>query len=135
VTADLGSDLSRNHEFFVIARNTAFTYKGRRVDLKQVGRELNVRHVLQGSVQRVGDRIRVQVEIDDVDTGAHVRIDIAPAPCFRKRRARSSLAPLRIRPNAALEVENVDQTRPPAERRGERLTRAPDVSPAGGPFP
>jgi TolB-like protein len=61
VTENLTTDLSRIRGSFVIGRNTAFTYKGRAVDLKQIGRELNVRYVLEGSVQRGGRRMRVNV--------------------------------------------------------------------------
>jgi adenylate cyclase len=60
VTESLTTDLSRMRGSFVIGRNTAFTYKGRAVDLKQIGRELNVRYVLEGSVQRGGNRIARQ---------------------------------------------------------------------------
>ena len=61
VTESLTTDMSRISGSFVIGRHTAFTYKGKGVDLKQVGRELNVRYVLEGSVQRGGDRLRVNV--------------------------------------------------------------------------
>ena len=56
----------------MIARNTAFTYKGKHVDLKQIGRELNVRYVLEGSVQRGGNRLRVNVQLIDAETGNHL---------------------------------------------------------------
>ena len=56
----------------MIGRNTAFTYKGKHVDLKQVGRELNVRYVLEGSVQRGGNRMRVNVQLIDAETGSHL---------------------------------------------------------------
>jgi tetratricopeptide (TPR) repeat protein len=56
----------------VIARNTAFAYKGRRVDVKTIGRELNVRYVLEGSVQRGGNRMRVNVQFIDAETGNHL---------------------------------------------------------------
>jgi adenylate cyclase len=71
VTESLTTDLSRIRDAFVIARNTAFTYKGRAVDLKQIGRELNVRYALEGSVQRGGDRMRVNVQLIDTETGHH----------------------------------------------------------------
>ena len=58
VTESLTTDLSRISGSFVIGRNTAFTFKGKHVDLKQVGRDLNVRYVLEGSVQRAGNRMR-----------------------------------------------------------------------------
>ena len=72
VTESLTTDLSRIDGSFVIGRNTAFTYKGKRVDLKQIGRELNVRYVLEGSVQRVGARMRVSVELIDAERGNHL---------------------------------------------------------------
>jgi TolB-like protein len=72
VTESLTTDLSRISGVFVIARNTAFTYKAKAVDLKQVGRELNVRYVLEGSVQRGGNRVRVNVQLIEVETGAHL---------------------------------------------------------------
>jgi TolB-like protein len=62
VTESLTTDLSRIRGSFVIGRNTAFTYKGKPVDLKQIGHELNVRYVLEGSVQRGGNRMRVNVQ-------------------------------------------------------------------------
>jgi TolB-like protein/class 3 adenylate cyclase len=72
VTESLTTDLSRLRGSFVIGRNTAFTYKGKAVDLKQIGRELNVRYVLEGSVQRGGDRMRVNVQLIDAETGNHL---------------------------------------------------------------
>ena len=72
ITESLTTDLSRVRSSFVIGRNTAFTYKGKAVDLKQIGRELNVRYVLEGSVQRGGDRMRVNVQLIDAETGTHL---------------------------------------------------------------
>jgi TolB-like protein/DNA-binding winged helix-turn-helix (wHTH) protein len=72
VTESLTTDLSRIRGAVVIGRNTAFTYKGRAVDLKQIGRELNVRYVLEGSVQRDGNRTRVNVQLIDAETGSHL---------------------------------------------------------------
>ena len=72
VTESLTTDLSRIRGFVVIGRNTAFTYKGKAVDLKQIGRELNVRYILQGSVQRGGNRTRVNVQFIDAGTGNHL---------------------------------------------------------------
>jgi TolB-like protein/class 3 adenylate cyclase len=72
VTESLTTDLSRIRGSFVIGRNTAFTYKGKAVDLKQIGRELNVRYVLEGSVQRGGGRMRVNVQLIDAETGSHL---------------------------------------------------------------
>jgi TolB-like protein/Tfp pilus assembly protein PilF len=72
VTESLTTDLSRISGGLVIARNTAFTYKGKHVDIKQVGRELGVRYVLEGSVQRGGKRLRVNVQLIDSETGNHL---------------------------------------------------------------
>jgi len=72
VTESLTTDLSRIRGSFVIGRNTAFTYKGKAVDLKQIGRELNVRYALEGSVQRGGNRMRVNVQLIDAETGNHL---------------------------------------------------------------
>jgi TolB-like protein/class 3 adenylate cyclase len=72
VTESLTTDLSRLRGSFVIGRNTAFTYKGKAVDLKQIGRELNVRYVLEGSVQRSGNRMRVNVQLIEAETGNHL---------------------------------------------------------------
>ena len=72
VTESLTTDLSRIRGAVVIGRNTAFTYKDKPVDLKQIGRELNVRYVLEGSVQRSGNRMRVNVQLIDAETGNHL---------------------------------------------------------------
>ena len=72
VTESLTTDLSRIRGAFVIGRNTAFTYKGKAVDLKHIGRDLNVRYVLEGSVQRGGNRMRVNVQLIDAETGNHL---------------------------------------------------------------
>jgi len=72
VTESLTTDLSRIHGAFVIARNTAFTFKGKAVDVKKLGRELNVRYMLEGSMQRGGNRLRVNVQLVDVETGNHL---------------------------------------------------------------
>lgn len=71
VTESLTTDLSRIRGAVVIGRNTAFTYKGKAVDLKAIGRELNVRYILEGSVQRGGSRMRVNVQLIDAGSGAH----------------------------------------------------------------
>jgi TolB-like protein/class 3 adenylate cyclase/tetratricopeptide (TPR) repeat protein len=75
VTETLTTDLSRISGAFVIGRHTAFTFKGKSVDLKAIGRELNVRYVLEGSVQRGGGRIRVNVQLIDAQTGNHLWAD------------------------------------------------------------
>jgi TolB-like protein/Flp pilus assembly protein TadD len=72
VTESLTTDLSRMRGAVVIARNTAFTYRGKPIDAKTIGRELNVRYVLEGSVQRSGNRMRVNVQLIDAETVNHL---------------------------------------------------------------
>src|ERR1700729_2907280 len=75
VVEDIIGALSRMRWLFVIARNSSFTYKGRAVDVKQVGRELGVRYVLEGSVRRAGKRIRIAGQLIDAETGTHLWAD------------------------------------------------------------
>jgi TolB-like protein len=72
VVEDITMALSRFHWLFVIARNSSFTYKGRAIDVKQVGRELGVRYVLEGSVRKAGNRMRIAGQLIDAQTGAHL---------------------------------------------------------------
>src|SRR6202000_452424 len=64
--------LSRFQHLFIIARNSSFTYKGRAVDVKQVGRELGVRYVMEGSVRKAGNRVRITGQLVDAATGTHL---------------------------------------------------------------
>ncbi len=72
ITEDIITALSKIRWFFVIARNTTFTYKGQSVDVKQVAKELGVRYVLEGSVRKAGNRIRLTAQLIDASTGNHV---------------------------------------------------------------
>jgi adenylate cyclase len=83
ITEDLTTDLSRIVGMLVISRNTAFTYQGRRIDTKQIGRELNVRYVLEGSVRRLDERVRVNAQ------GRAVRLRSGWPVCSAKRPHRS----------------------------------------------
>jgi len=71
ITEDITTELSRFSELMVIGRNSAFQYKGKAVDLRQVGRELNARYLLEGSVRRMGDRIRITAQLVEAVTGGH----------------------------------------------------------------
>ena len=75
ITDNLTTDLSRIRDSFVIARNTAFTFKGKSVDAKEIGKELGVRYVLEGSVQRDQNRVRVNAQLIDAESGAHIWAD------------------------------------------------------------
>src|SRR3954452_16275053 len=86
ITDDLTTDLSRIPDMLVISRSTAFTYRDKAVDSRQLGRELNVRYVLEGSVRRSGNRVRVNTQLVDAETGVHVwadRFDHAADDLFR----------------------------------------------------
>ena len=72
---DIITALSRFKSVFVIARNSSFLYKGRAVDLKQVGRELGVRYVLEGSVRKAAEKVRITSQLIDATTGAHIWAD------------------------------------------------------------
>ena len=72
ITEDLTTDLSRLPNMLVIARNTAFTYKSKPADAKQIGRDLGVRYLLEGSVQRSGNQVRVTTQLIDAETGTHL---------------------------------------------------------------
>ena len=113
VTDSLTTDLSRIRGAFVIGRSTAFTYKGKAADVRQIGRELNVRYVLEGSVQRGGKRLRVNVQLLDAETASHIwaeRFDKPVADLFDMQDEivsrlangsdRSSPAPRQVAPSA-----------------------------------
>jgi len=75
ITEDLTTDLSRISDMVVISRNTAFTYQGKRIDTKQIGRELGVRYVLEGSMRRSSNQIRINAQLIDAETDAHLWAD------------------------------------------------------------
>jgi adenylate cyclase len=75
VVEDVITALSRIPRLFVIARNSTFTYRDRRVDIRQIGRELGVRYVLEGSVRRAGGRLRISGQLLEAATGAHLWAD------------------------------------------------------------
>ena len=75
ITEDLTTDLSRLPNFLVIARNSAFTYKGKPIDIKRVGEELGVRYAVEGSVRKAGSTLRVNVQLVATETGTHLWAD------------------------------------------------------------
>jgi adenylate cyclase len=111
ITDDLTTDLSRIEGSFVISCNTAFTYKGRRVSANQIGAELGVRYVLEGSVQRQGSQVRINTQLIDAETDAHLWAE-------RFERDAGDLFPLqdeitgRIAATLNLELVNAEATRP-----------------------
>src|SRR5262249_14798356 len=75
IVEDIITALSHFRQLFVIARNSTFVYKGRAIDVKQVGRELGVRYVLEGSIRKSGDRVRIAGQLIDAATGTHLWAD------------------------------------------------------------
>jgi adenylate cyclase len=75
ISEDIITDLSKIAGLMVIARNSSFTYKGRSVDVRAVGRELGVRSVLEGSIRRAGQRVRITAQLIDAETGGHLWAD------------------------------------------------------------
>ena len=75
VSEDIITDLSKIAGLMVIARNSSFTYKGRSVDVRTIGRDLGVRSVLEGSIRRAGNRVRITAQLIDAATGAHLWAD------------------------------------------------------------
>lgn len=86
VVEEITATLSRVKDFFVIARNSSFAYKGRAgIDVRQVGKDLGVRYVVEGSVRRVGERVRITAQLVETDTGSHIwsnKVDGAVADLF-----------------------------------------------------
>jgi adenylate cyclase len=72
VSSDIITELSRNHSLFVISRSSSFTYRGRLIDVRQVSRDLGVRYVVEGSVRRSGNRVRVSAQLVDAEIGNHI---------------------------------------------------------------
>jgi adenylate cyclase len=72
IADDIITELSHSHSLFVIARNSSFTYKGRAADVKQIARELGVRYLVEGSVRRSGNRVRITAQLIDAETGNHI---------------------------------------------------------------
>src|SRR5262249_15250482 len=75
ISEDIITGLSKLRWFFVVARNSSFIYKGKAVDVKRVSRELGVRYVLEGSVRKVGSRVRITAQLIDASTGNHIWAD------------------------------------------------------------
>jgi TolB-like protein/cytochrome c-type biogenesis protein CcmH/NrfG len=116
ITEEITTALARLRGFFVIARNSAFTYKGRTVDVKQISRELGVRYVLQGSVQRAGKRVRIGVHLAEATTAREVwgeRYERALADLFALQDEIAASVVVTVEPQVyAAERARVQQTPP-----------------------
>jgi adenylate cyclase len=120
IAEDIITMLSRSRSLFVIARNSSFTYKGRAVDVKQIARELGVRYVLEGSVRRGGNRVRITAQLIDAETGNHLwadRYDRDPADVFAVQDEITEAVAIAIEP-AVAEMERQRAVRKPPESLG-----------------
>jgi TolB-like protein/DNA-binding SARP family transcriptional activator len=129
---DIITGLARINWLFVIARNSTFTYKGRAVDVKQVGRELGVRYVLEGTVRKAGGNVRVTAQMIDASTGAHVwaeRYDRSSDDIFALQDEIALSAVGAIAPSVRrAEIDRVKRKRPDSLDAYDLVLRAqPDV--------
>ena len=112
ITEDIITELSRFSELFVIARNSSFVYKGKSVDVRQIGRELGVRYVLEGSVRKSGNRVRITGQLVDTTKGVHIwadRFDGAMEDIFDLQEKMSTIILGAIAPK--LELAEIDRAR------------------------
>jgi TolB-like protein/Flp pilus assembly protein TadD len=116
VVEEITATLSRIRDFFVIARNSAFSYKGRPVDVRQVGREMGVRYAVEGSVRRVGVRVRITAQLVEADSGNHIwstRIDGAVSDLFDLQDRIAAEVASALQPSIRrIEVERARSKRP-----------------------
>jgi TolB-like protein len=116
VVEEITATLSRIKDFFVIARNSAFAYKGRPIDVRQVGKELGVRYAVEGSVRRVGERVRITTQLVETDTGAHIwstKVDGAVSDLFDLQDKVAAEVASAIQPSIRrVEVERARSKRP-----------------------
>jgi adenylate cyclase len=132
ITDDIITELSRFSELFVIARNSSFQYKGKSADVRQIGRELGVGYVLEGSIRRSGDRVRIGAQLIDAATGAHrwaERYDRKLEDLFAVQDdvARSIVTTLAVHVNKA-EVERTRSKPPVTWQAHDYYLRAADIN-------
>jgi TolB-like protein/class 3 adenylate cyclase len=135
VVEDIITGLSRLKWLFVIARNSSFTYRGRAVDLKQIGRDLGVRYVLEGSMRKASNRVRVTSQVIETETGRHVwaeRYDRTLEDIFALQDELTTSVVAAIEPSLRqAEIERVKRKRPDSLDAYDFLLRAlSDVYPA-----
>jgi adenylate cyclase len=128
VVEEITATLSRIKDFFVIARNSAFAYKGRSVDVRQVGKELGVRYVVEGSVRRVGERVRITTQLVETDTGNHIwstKVDGAVSDLFDLQDKVAAEVASAIQPSIRrVEVERARGKRPDTMAAYDLVMRA-----------
>ena len=115
ITEDIITELSRFHSLFVIARNSSFSYKGKSPDVRQVGRELGVRYVLEGSIRKAANRVRVTGQLIDALTGSHIwaeRYDRVLEDIFAVQEELTQASWPRSRRRSSTEQSKIDRRRP-----------------------
>ncbi len=118
MTEDIITLLARIPSFFVIARNSSFSYKGKQRDIRQVGRELGVRYVVEGSLRPVGDRLRVTIQLIEAETGNHIwaeRFDRTAADLFEVQDEITNAIVARLEPELTRAEFELIRRRPPAD--------------------
>ena len=118
MTEDIITLLARIPSFFVIARNSSFSYKGQQRDIRQVGRELGVRYVVEGSLRPIGDRLRVTIQLIDTETGNHIwaeRFDRTAADLFDVQDEITNAIVARLEPELTRAEFALIRRRPPAD--------------------
>jgi adenylate cyclase len=138
ITENLTTELSRIHDSFVIARNTAFAYKGKPIDAKEIGKELGVRYVLEGSVQRDQNRVRVNAQLIDTESGAHLwaeRFEEDTADLFKLQdqivaRLANTLNAALIKAEAAKGARSTNPDANDLVMRGLALMNEPNLQPS-----
>jgi len=137
IVEDIISGLSRFKWLFVIARNSTFAYKGQHIDIKKAGRELGVRYVLEGSVRKAADRVRITVQLIDATTGAHIwaeRYDRAIDDIFAVQDEITISTVAAIEPNLRqAEIERIKRKRPENLDAYDLVMRAMPFSDTGMP--
>jgi adenylate cyclase len=119
IAEDIITELSRSRSLLVIARNSSFVYRGRNVDVRQIAQELGVRYVHEGSVRRIGDRVRVTAQLVDAETGNHLwaeRYDRELSDIFQVQDEITLLIVRAIQPEVALAEQRRVIGRPPENR-------------------
>lgn len=116
VVEEITATLARIRDFFVIARNSAFSYKGRSLDVRQVGRELGVRYAVEGSVRRVGDKVRITAQLVETESGNHIwsdKVNGTVSELFDLQDAMAALVASAIQPSIRqAEIERALSKRP-----------------------
>lgn len=109
---DLTTHLSHLDGAVVIARESAFTYRGKEVDIRDVGRQLGVRYVLEGSVRKIGDAVRINAQLISTDNGAHVWADRFDQPLHDLQNGQDSAVQRMARPSISSSIRENSNRRP-----------------------